>query len=35
MIFGFIFGSASSDGEVTGDVQEDFGGNTCCSGVTK
>ena len=25
--FGFIFGSASSDGEATGDVQEDFGGN--------
>ena len=27
LIFGFIFGSASSDGEATGDVQEDFGGN--------
>ena len=27
MIFGFIFGSASSDGEATGDFQEDFGGN--------
>ena len=27
LIFGFIFGSASSDGEVTGDFQEDFGGN--------
>ena len=26
LIFGFIFDSASSDGEVTGDVQEDFGG---------
>ena len=27
LIFGFIFGSASSDGEATGDFQEDFGGN--------
>ena len=27
LIFGFTFGSASSDGEATGDVQEDFGGN--------
>ena len=27
LIFDFIFGSASSDGEATGDVQEDFGGN--------
>ena len=27
LIFGFMFGLASSDGEATGDVQEDFGGN--------
>ena len=27
LIFGFIFGSANSDGEAAGDVQEDFGGN--------
>ena len=27
LIFGFTFGSASSDGEATGDFQEDFGGN--------
>ena len=27
LIFGFIFGSATSDGEATGDVQEYFGGN--------
>ena len=27
LIFGFIFDSASSDGEATGDFQEDFGGN--------
>ena len=27
LIFGFIFGSASSDGEATGDFQEDFSGN--------
>ena len=27
LIFGFIFGSASSDDEATGDVPEDFGGN--------
>ena len=27
MIFGLIFGSAGSDGEATGDVREDFGGN--------
>ena len=27
LIFGFIFGSASSDGEATGDFKEDFGGN--------
>ena len=27
LIFGFIFGSASSDGEATGDFQEAFGGN--------
>ena len=27
LIFSFIFGSASSDGKATGDVQEDFGGN--------
>ena len=31
MIFGFIFDSASSDGEATGDVQEDFGGNPVAS----
>ena len=27
LIFGFIFDSASSDGEATGDFQKDFGGN--------
>ena len=27
LIFGFIFDSASSDGEATRDVQEDFGGS--------
>ena len=27
LIFGFVFDSASSDGEATRDVQEDFGGS--------